>query len=162
MVILGGCITLSLAVDKDNKQSLTLLVIFSCYMTSPLLRQHLQSLGIFNYDKGFFEFYTYYNIVLAVFLCFLNYENKRATPLYIIYGLAATFNWWCFTQWDCPVTSEVEGYPFRCYSTLIYDNYEFVNRLLMDNVILAVVALNSRKRLFCMSVVLIVTPYLIN
>jgi len=161
LTILMICFILSVYKDKDHSQSISLALICVSYVTAPLLRGYLQDLGVFNVDRGFFEFYTYYNMSLAILLAFINYGDKRATPLYILYMTSATINWWCFSQWNCNIDTVPQGSPVKCYTTFIYENYQFVNRVLMDNVVLAAVAIKKKKRLILVSGFLLVTPYLI-
>lgn len=157
LIVLSCCFVFSIFGDKDHKQSLSLAIICIAYVTSPILRELLQDSGILSESKGFFEYYTYYNLMLAVLLCTFNYGEKRGLPLYIIYMLAASLNWWCYQQWGCKVK---ENYPVTCYTIFIYENYQFINKILMDHVVLAAVALKNKKRLLLVSVVLIAIPYI--
>lgn len=144
LIILLFCLLYSFKVDKDYRQTISLSIISIFYVFSPLAREFFQSIGFINYEKGFFEFYSIYEILLCLLLIGVNQFNSRGYYLYFVCLFAALFNFAYLNLWED-------------YSVHIYPYYAPVNNILMDIIVLGCVALKDEKRLLMFSIALILS-----
>ncbi len=126
------CLAYSAFIDKDLKQTLTIFIIMAASLLSPLVRACIPEDSLFSGSVGFFNFYMAYELISLVALTLINYNEKSMYPLYILHLLGVALNWWCANHWEV-------------YSQFIYDYYEIVNKVLLDNILLATVDLTSIK-----------------